>query len=236
MDLSNVGMGALFVAIFMTMFSLANPILAASLLVGVTPGWSKAGRNRVATITAVGGLIGLITILLVGELLLQVFGITTEALTVAGGLLFIGGGYAMVNAPQQSSGAGQGPPGEILEDSLEEAKETEEQAAGAASNNPFQAAMMPLIVPLIVGPGTIAAFIPLASSLTDLTSWAVVIGAFVVFCFILWLFLRAGPALVNKLGPTVMAIISRLLGLVVLTIGILMLVGGISQLLPGLAN
>lgn len=41
MDLSNVGMGALFIAVFMTMFSLANPILAASLLVGITPGWSK---------------------------------------------------------------------------------------------------------------------------------------------------------------------------------------------------
>jgi len=230
-------MGTLFVAVFMTMFALANPILASSLLVGVTPGWSTASRKRTATITAVGGFIGLVIVLLFGELLLQVFGVTTEALTVAGGILFVGGGYAMVNAPQQSSGAGQGPPPDALEEGLAEAAEAEKRTDQENPNeNPFQAAMMPLIVPLVIGPGTIAAFIPLAPALTDLTSWAVVIGAFICFSFILWLFLRAAPALVSKLGPTVMAIISRLLGLVVITIGVLMFVGGISQLLPGLAN
>ena len=102
-------MGAveLFLSGFVIIFALANPFATSVFYVGMTPGWGARGRNAVALraiVIAVGIAIGCI---LVGQAILNLFGVTVPALQVAGGLIFAQMGFGMLNEVAESGEAGK---------------------------------------------------------------------------------------------------------------------------------
>ena len=142
-------MGAveLFFASFVIIFALANPFAMSVFYVGMTPGWDTKTRNAVAlraTIIAAGIALGCV---LIGQAILNFFGVTIPALQAAGGLIFMQMGFGMLN---------ESPSGEKKGDSVDLSDEARHSMA-----------ITPLAIPFLVGPGLIAVLLSVAAKITE---------------------------------------------------------------------
>ncbi len=97
-------------------------------------------------------------------------------------------------------------------------------------------AVVPLAIPMVAGPGTMATVLVAAqqhSTMLNKVEISVVILGFAVLCGVLFSF--AAPV-AKKLGASGMGVITRVMGLILAAIAIGMLAEGLKVLLPGLAG
>jgi len=145
---------------------------------------------------------------LIGREILELLGINLGAFGVAGGLVVAGMGFEMLyggGTPRAQGGPDEPAPAET------------------------DGVIVPLAIPLIAGPGAITTMIALVS--TDDTGSALLAGVVaavvlgvVVFVSYAWL----GEA-INKLSGKTLSIALRIGGLILATIGIQLLLGGIGD-------
>ena len=145
---------------------------------------------------------------LVGRALLDYLGITLPAFMIAGGILLFLIAIDMLFA--RPTGA----------------KRTEaEEREAAEVENP---AVFPLAVPMIAGPGTIAAVLLLVNlSHGDRTDLAIVAAAYGVALVITWLCMRASTLLLRAIGNTGIHVISRLLGIILAALAVQFVINGL---------
>lgn len=94
-------------------------------------------------------------------------------------------------------------------------------------------AVVPLALPLMAGPGAISSSIVYASQST----WSQMLGMSVVvmvFAFCSWLIFRAAPLLFKVMGDTGINVVTRIMGLIMMSLGIEIMVAGIKGVFPGL--
>ncbi len=94
--------------------------------------------------------------------------------------------------------------------------------------------VVPLALPLMAGPGAISSTIVWSSRYH---SWQDLLGltvAIVLFSFCCWLLFRAAPLLVRLLGQAGINVITRIMGLLLMALGIEFIVTGIKAIFPGL--
>ena len=143
-----------------------------------------------------------------GHLLFQIFGITLDALKIAGGLL--GGliGYHMVNGVHSPTA----------------------QTLSTDKQDPTLVAISPLAMPLFAGPGAIATAISLAEGKVEYQ--LITILAFATLCLTTYILLIRAKTISKLLGESLMTIITRMMGLILTTIGIQMLLTGVKGAFP----
>jgi multiple antibiotic resistance protein len=185
------------------LFPIVDPIGNTASFIALTAGFDEARRRRVITRVALFVVVGLSVFALVGEPLLHFFGISLEALQIAGGIVVAFTGFQMITASERFIA----------------------RAAGSAD-----IALTPLTIPLLAGPGSMAALLGLDSreanlalALPGMIAGIVVIGAAIFVCF------RLGERLSRLLGPGGMAALTIVIGLIVLAIGVEMVVHGIVE-------
>ncbi|MGI9538985.1 MAG: MarC family protein [Miltoncostaeaceae bacterium] len=145
---------------------------------------------------------------LIGREFLQLFGINLGAFGVAGGLVVAGMGFEMLYGGNVSRAQG----------GTDEPEPSEETGL-----------IVPLAIPLIAGPGAITTMITLVSA--DDTGSAMLAGliaagvvGLAVYASFAWL-----GDLISKLSPSTMSVVLRIGGLLLATIGIQLLLGGIGN-------
>lgn len=89
-------------------------------------------------------------------------------------------------------------------------------------------AVSPLAMPILAGPGTIATTMNLAVSINPL----MVMGSFAVLAVITYFLFIEGELVVAKLGSNLMNVITRMMGLILATIGVHMAVVGLQAAFP----
>lgn len=146
---------------------------------------------------------------LVGKELLEAMGINLDVFGAVGGLVIALMGFEMLYGGTPSRAEGE-----------------DEREAGPDSGDGL---LIPLAIPLIAGPGSITTTITFASQNTTAAGAlamgiAVAVVAVVTFVFYRYL----GDALA-KLKPTTIAIMARLGGLILATLGFQMLLNGIKS-------
>ncbi len=169
-----------------------------------------AGLNRTQAALKVALLVALVLGIaaLGGAHVATWLGIDLNAFSVVGGIVVAGMGLEMLYGGKVSKAQGQ----EQVEDSAEQDDD---------------GLIMPLTIPLIAGPGAIVTCVSISSSHADgmvaaLIGVACVAGAaFVAFC---WL----GDAL-SKVSARTTALLLRLGGMLLATIGVQMLLGGLKK-------
>jgi multiple antibiotic resistance protein len=97
-------------------------------------------------------------------------------------------------------------------------------------------AIVPLAVPLLAGPGSIATAMVLVSRGHGASAVLVVVAAIGATCFATWIMLRAASRITRALGCTGMAVIGRVMGLLLAAIAVQILAEGAIEVLPGLAG
>jgi multiple antibiotic resistance protein len=193
--------GIAFAETFGVLFPIVDPIGNVVSFLALTSGWEVGRRKALIWRVTAFVIVGLSLFALIGEPLLHFFGISLEALQIAGGIIVAFTGFKMLTAAEA-----------LVEE-------------GAGSGN---IAITPLTVPLLAGPGAMAAILGLDSrdenlalSLPGTIAAIGAIGACIFVAFTL------GERLARGIGPAGLAALRIVMGLIVLAIGVEMIVHGI---------
>ena len=198
-----------------TLFSMMNPIGNLGVFAGMTTDRLDSEARRIAWTCAGAVAITLIIVAWSGPLLLEVFGITVDSLRAAGGVIVLLIGLHMISNKSEH----QHSPAEL------------EDAKPRAS-----IAVVPLAIPIVAGPGTMAAVLVATQQHTTLLSKleiSAVILALAAFSGLLFCF--AAP-ISKRLGASGMGVVTRVMGMVLAAIAMGMLAEGLKGMLPGLAG
>jgi multiple antibiotic resistance protein len=93
------------------------------------------------------------------------------------------------------------------------------------------AALLPIAMPLLSGPGSIAVTISMATEVSNVLDYVPVGIGIVLVSIASWLVLRSSSQIIEFLGSTGVNVLTRLMGLILVCIGIQFVVTGILQLL-----
>lgn len=188
--------------VFLVMDPLGNIPLFLVLLESVDP----KRRRRIVLRESLFALGFLILFLFLGRYLLNLLGITQQALGIAGGVVLFLIALRMI-FPQPGGMFGPTPKGE-----------------------PF---VVPLAIPLIAGPSALATVMLLATREPD-RLWAWTLAVFGAWCLSTALLVSA-ESLRRVLRPRGLVAIERLMGMILMTVAVQMLLSGIQEFLGSLS-
>ena len=195
-----------------TLLPIMNPFSTVPLLLSLTAGMSPAKRNREARMACVYALLLLVGFLMLGEAIIDFFGISVPGIRAAGGLIISVIGLRMLF-------------------SLSTAKAITEQGVEAEG----EIAFTPLAMPSLAGPGSLSVVITAASQIQSrypddyqLVYLGVIVGMVAVVA-IAFLVLRAAASMARFLGPSGIDAMTRIFGFLLIAIGMQFLLTGISD-------
>ena len=205
---------ASFLTVFVGLFPVVNPLGMAPIFLRLTSGSSVATRALLAWRIAAGGFALMAISLFVGSHILAFFGLTVQAVQIAGGLVVMAAGWRLL---QQGDDAPE-----------------REQRVPVAEEVVLRHAFFPLTMPLTVGPGTISVAITLgnkgagARELLPLAGGAVLaalaVAAAIYCCY------RFADRVLRLLGESGTDIFLRLSAVVLLCLGVQILTNGVAEL------
>jgi multiple antibiotic resistance protein len=197
-----------------SLMSISNPLSKIPLFVSLTEDMSAEQRLGVARRACLIGFIVLTATLFFGVFILEAFGISHGALRIAGGLIIALLGYRML--------FGHGYVGLT--------------STGAKRN----IAVFPLAMPAISGPGAIAVVIGISTEIAELETaifrtmaYAGTVASIFVSCLAIWLTFRWARAVSRATGPDAMEAITRLMGFLLVCIGVQFVASGVRSLIAG---
>lgn len=200
-----------------TTFALLNPLGVLPIFIGLTARENRGVQRLVALFVSLTVLALLLVFLFVGESILQFLGISMDAFRIAGGILLLLMGLKIVAGDAGDSGS-------QLSDAAAGVNELKE------AETVFQKIVIPMAMPLLVGPGVIANVILYAArDKQDHDGGELVLGTFLVSVVVFAIFL-AGRWLKAVMGPIGLNILMRVMGLMVAAMGVQFMVTGMSQI------
>ncbi|WP_028919557.1 MarC family NAAT transporter [Pseudoxanthomonas suwonensis] len=199
---------------------LANPLTTVALMMGLSRGMDEAERNRQALRASIYVFVIMAVAYYVGQLVMNVFGISITGLRIAGGLIVSFIGFRMLFPEQR----------------LDETPEVERRSEELRQHRTEDIAFIPLAMPSTAGPGTIALIISLAAAVRDerpYAEWVMLVAPPLVFALaslILLLCLRSATRIMRVLGNSGVEAFSRLMGFLLVCIGVQFVVNGIYEI------
>lgn len=200
---------ALLLGSFTSLFSVANPLAAIPVFLSLTNRFTDEEKVRTAKKASVYMFVLLMVFLLIGTYVLSFFGISLPGVRIAGGLIIMRSGYAMLN-PED--------PGKKL---------TEEGKAAAMEKE--DVSFSPLALPILSGPGSLAVVIGFASQAAGPAEYLIHALSILLVVLISYALLRLAPISKKYIGYTGLNVMTRLMGFIVLAISVQFILSGISQ-------
>jgi len=196
-------MTALFISTVVSLFSLINPLSAMPVFISLTNGFPKDHLFRTIRRTSLYVFLVCLISFLIGEFVLNFFGVSIHALKIAGGIIISRSGFQLLNAQHKSD----------IHGPIEDESRMKEDIS-----------FSPLAMPLLAGPGSISLLINLALQHEAYDAKAIVIAAVFMVCLSIYLILSSAPFILKYLGQSGLRTMSKIMGLLVLSIGIQMIV------------
>lgn len=191
----------LFIYIFAALFSVINPLGAIPIFVGLTQDDSKAERSRISFWTAINVFIILMISFFVGQYVLAFFGISIDALRIAGGFIIMNSGFGLLNRKFSKT---RGVNKEVEND--------------AQKRNDI--ALTPLAIPMLAGPGSISLLIAMYQDYKLIEQQVIACVAMASVAIVIFLVMRSAHYLSRILGASGIVAISRIIGFIVIAIGV----------------
>ncbi len=186
---------------------LINPLASAPTFLAITEGDSHERRMQQLRMACVYTVAILVSFLLGGTFIMKFFGLSIPGLRIAGGLLVSGIGSGMLLAPPRD---------------LES-----EDPARAAARAKRDVSFSPLAMPMMSGPGSIAVTIGFTSLSTGWVDYVAIIVGILVVAAITYFVLRLSEQIVGVIGVNGMNALSKVMGFIILCIGIQFVVNGV---------
>ena len=202
-------MSSQFFYAFMAFFAIMNPISNLPAYMALVADDSQKISRKIAFRSLLIAFVIVTVFIFSGDFIFKVFGITIVSFRIAGGILVAVIGYHMINGNHSPSYKGM-----------------EQQAV---NSDPMSIAISPLAMPLFAGPGTITTALSLANG--DLQNQLITVVAFALLCVITYLLLRSAKQIAGFLGENLMKIITKMMGLLLFSIGIQMIIVSVQTLI-----
>ncbi|CAL4042614.1 UPF0056 membrane protein YhcE [Buchnera aphidicola (Phyllaphis fagi)] len=190
---------SIYINFFAELFALVNPIGMIPIFMGITGLQSTKERKKINMISNFSASIILISSLLIGNIILKFFNISIESFRISGGLLIIGIALSMMNGS--------------LINNLKTQKE----------KLPYQKeniSIIPLSMPLIAGPGAISSTIIWGThhnTVNNIIGCSITILLFSLIC---WILFQSAPFFIKIVGQTGINILTRIMGLLLMSLGV----------------
>ena len=197
-----------FIGSFVSLFSIVDPLLAVPVFVSLTEKYSSKKRMQIAKQASIYVLGVLLVFFIAGGLILKFFGISLEGLRIAGGLMIIASAIEMLQKKDR-----------LLPIEQQESEEKEDIA------------FSPLAMPILSGPGAIAVMIGMTTDAKTWLHYPIILIVICLVAFLCYIFLRLAHTITQKIGTTTMKSFNRIMGFILLCIGVQYIVNGVMPLL-----
>ncbi len=190
-------MAELFLSAFVTLFVVIDPPGCAPIYAGLTKGANAAQRRNMALRACAIAAAILLVFALFGVDLLAALHIELDSFRIAGGLMLFWIAWEMV-----------------FEKRTQRREERAEKIAAQHANTPEveDVSVFPMAMPMLAGPGAIAAIMLLMQEAPGVEGSLVVLGALLSVLVLTALALVAAGPLMRLFGDRVEAVVTRLLG------------------------
>lgn len=186
---------------------LVNPLASAPTFLAITEGDSTERRLEQLRKACLYMVAILVSFLVGGTFIMNFFGISIPGLRIAGGLLVAGIGSTMLMGPAASR-----------------ARDDPAEAEARAKRD---VSFSPLAMPMLSGPGSIAVTVGFTSLATHWLDYAAIILGIVVVALLSYATLRLSERVVRLIGANGMNALSKVMGFLILCIGIQFIVNGV---------
>jgi multiple antibiotic resistance protein len=207
-----------FFTILIGLFSLINPLSALPIYIGLTQDDTEEYKLRTLKKTCLYILLICLVSYYLGVYLLHFFGITIPALRVAGGLIIFRSGWQLLNVQHKKELRGN-----IKED----------------AQNKDDISFSPLAMPLLAGPGSMSFLITLFSNRSNNGNEALfqdlfAIAAILLVIVAIYFIFKFAPRLMRYTGQSGLTALSKVMGFIVIGIGVQMILSSLSTVVKTL--
>lgn len=197
------------------LFSMMNPIGNVGVFAALTSDRPEVEAKRIAWLCAGAIIATLLVVAWTGGILLEFFGIDVHELRAAGGIVVLLIGLSMLRGDNSH-------------------RQTSSEAEADAERD--QIAIVPLAIPIVAGPGTMATVIVAAEQHADIVAKMEISVAIIVLAAFTGLLFSFSKPIAAWLGETGMGVVTRIMGLVLAAVAMGMLADGLKGMIPALAH
>lgn len=196
---------------FTGLFSIVNPLGMMPVFLALTANDTDEYRKLQARKACLYMVCILCFFLIAGTFIMKFFGFSIESLRIAGGIVVMRSGFGLLNSQDR-----------ISKKSQLEAIEKEDIS------------LTPLAMPLLSGPGSIAATISLASGNAEWLHNLAVILVIISIGLVSWLILNVSNKLLPFFGRAGLEATSKIMGFIAMTVGVQFILNGLIPILKNL--
>lgn len=198
----------LFLITFAALFSVINPLGTVPIFLGLTQDDTKEVKNKTALWASINVFIILVISFFIGKVILNFFGISIDVLRIAGGIVICSSGFG------------------LLSGSFSKKRGVNKKVTNDAQHR-NDIALTPLAIPMMAGPGSMSLLIAMEQDNPLLTQKLLIVAAIFVVAISVFLILRSANYISKLLGAAGIVAISRIIGFLVLAIGIQYIINSI---------
>jgi multiple antibiotic resistance protein len=205
---------SVYMKFFIGLLAIVNPVGSIPIFLDACRDMDAKERNTTGKMVFITVLTVLLVVLVSGEYILTLFGITINSFRVAGGILLFIMALSMLHARVSST------------------RQTREEARDLENRD--SVAIVPLGVPLLAGPGAISTVILYSHQYNAPIDYLILGGIIISVSLTVWLCLRISIRMRDMMGQTGINIITRIMGLIMAAIGVEIIASGLKGMFPNL--
>jgi multiple antibiotic resistance protein len=195
-----------FLNCFVTLFSVIDPFGAAVTFLALTSGDTAEKRAGQAAASVRVTAVALVIVALMGSAILKFFGISLQAIMVAGGLILVMISLRMLE-------------GQALYRSARVEREEGEKKEDIS--------IIPMAIPVLAGPAAITTVMVFANRASGVGGWVALFAALAVTMGLTHVILQRSEVMANWLGTTGLRVMTRAMGLILIAMGVEFVLSGV---------
>ena len=188
--------------VFVGFFAIMNPIANTPIFLGLVADRETANKKRIAKTATITAFLIVASFVIAGKYIFDLFGITIPAFKITGGILIFYVGFEMLMSQ----------------------KSKVHSTGNVGDDNDI--AISPLAIPILAGPGTIVTAMNYVTD-ANFIHIGIVMAVFALMILLTYISFVSSDFIVKKVGPDLIAVIGKLMGLILAIIGTDMVIDGI---------
>jgi multiple antibiotic resistance protein len=188
--------------VFMGFFAIMNPIANTPIFLGLVEGEDSESKKKIARTASITAFLIVISFIIAGKYIFELFGITIPAFKITGGILIFYVGFEMLMSQKSK---------------IHNNNNSEEKSSIAIS---------PLAIPILAGPGTIVTAMNNVTN-ASFVHIGIVIAVFALMIFLTYQAFSLSDLIIRIVGANLISVIGKLMGLILTIMGTGMVTEGI---------
>jgi multiple antibiotic resistance protein len=191
----------LFFLSFAALFTVINPFGTVPIFVGLTKEKSNKEITNIAVWTTINTFIILVVSYFLGNYILFFGGISLHAVKIAGGLIIASSGFALLTGTFSQH---KGMKKRVKDDAFSRS----------------EISLTPLAMPMLAGPGAISLLIAYNQEYKLLNDKIIIFIVLLIISIVIFFILKSSSFIVKYLGASGLNALSRIIGFIIIAIGV----------------